>query len=102
MSSAKLTAPVGLSPRTSEGDDVKNKPEDVLLVRRMLEANKIGPLGSSKKMDAGLLKAIGAFQKKAGFKNPDKVVDPGGAPSPPCCLPTKSNWPKRQRPPSSR
>lgn len=78
MSSAKLTAPVGLSPRTSEGDDVKNKPEDVLLVRRMLEANKIGPLGSSKKMDAGLLKAIGAFQKKAGFKTPDKVVDPGG------------------------
>lgn len=78
MSSAKLTAPVGQSPRPSQGDDVKNKPEDVLLVRKMLEANKIGPLGTSNKMDAGLLKAIGAFQKKSGFKNPDKVIDPGG------------------------
>ncbi|WP_347509597.1 hypothetical protein [Phaeobacter sp. CAU 1743] len=78
MSSAKLTAPVGQSPRSSSGDEVKNKPDDVLLVRRMLEANKIGPLGASKKMDTGLLKAIGTFQKKSGFKNPDKVVDPGG------------------------
>ncbi|MCG7625256.1 MULTISPECIES: hypothetical protein [Bacteria] len=78
MSSAKLSAPVGLSPRHSSGDEVKNKPADVLLVRQMLEANKIGPLGTSKKMDAGLLKAIAAFQKKAGFKHPDKVVDPGG------------------------
>ena len=56
MSSAKLTAPVGQSPRSSSGDEVKNKPDDVLLVRRMLEANKIGPLGASKKMDTGLLK----------------------------------------------
>lgn len=78
MSSAKLTAPVGQSPRPSPGDEVKNKPEDVLLVRQMLEANKIGPLGISKKVDAGLLKAIGAYQKKAGFKTPDKVIDPGG------------------------
>lgn len=78
MSAAKLSAPVGLSPRTSEGKPVKNKGPDVLLVRKMLEASKIGPLGSSKSMDAGLLKAIGAYQKKIGFKHPDQVVDPGG------------------------
>lgn len=74
----KLSAPVGQSPRESEGKPVKNKADDVLLIRKMLEANKIGPLGTSKKVDAGLLKAIAAYQKKIGFKRPDQVVDPGG------------------------
>lgn len=77
MAGTKITAPVGLAPREGEGDPVKNKPNDVLLVRQMLEANKIGPLGLSNKMDAGLLKAIGNFQKKIGIKSPDKVIDPG-------------------------
>ncbi|MGC1502649.1 MAG: hypothetical protein WA782_00750, partial [Sulfitobacter sp.] len=78
MSDVKLTAPVGLSPRESDGKPVKNKPADVLLVRQMLEANKIGPLGDSKKVDAGLLKAIEKYQKKIGMKKPDQVIDPGG------------------------
>jgi hypothetical protein len=74
---AKLKGPVGLSPRESKGDPVKNTPADVLLVRQMLEANKIGPLGLSNKMDIGLLKAIGVYQKKIGIKAPDQVIDPG-------------------------
>ena len=78
MAKPKLTAPVGRDPRTSEGDPVKNKPADVQLVRKMLEANGIGPLGDSKKADAGLLKAIKVYQKKIGFKWPDQVIDPGG------------------------
>lgn len=78
MSTIKFLAPVGLSPRESEGKPVKNKPADVLLLRQMLAANGIGPLGDSTTMDPGLLKAIGVFQKKIGFKKPDKVVDPGG------------------------
>ena len=77
MAELKLKAPVGLSPRTSEGAPVKNQSADVILVRAMLESNKIGPLGVSGKMDAGLLKAIGRFQKKIGIKNPDQVIDPG-------------------------
>ena len=39
MATAKMTAPVGLAPRESDGDPVKNKPNDVILVRQMLEAN---------------------------------------------------------------
>ena len=78
MSDVKISAPVGLSPRKSQGDPVKNKAKDVVLVRKMLSANGIGPLGDSKSMDSGLLKAIKVFQKKIGFKYPDMVVDPGG------------------------
>ncbi|GAA6196367.1 hypothetical protein NBRC116598_18110 [Pseudophaeobacter arcticus] len=52
--------------------------KDVSLLRDMLAANGIGPLGQSAKMDAGLIKAINHFQKKAGFKVTDSVVDPGG------------------------
>lgn len=77
MASDRLKAPVGLSPRTGEGDPVRNNADDVTLVRNMLRANGFNvPEGS--KVDAGLLKAIGHFQKKAGFKTPDQVVDPGG------------------------
>jgi len=73
----KLKAPVGLSPRSSQGDTVRNNPDDVTLLRLMLRANGYNvPEGSM--MDAGLLKAIAAVQKKAGFKTPDQVVDPGG------------------------
>jgi len=78
MSEIKLSAPVGLSPRESKGKPVKNKGKDVVLVRNLLSANGIGPLGESKSMDSGLLKAIKEFQKKNGFKIPDMVVDPGG------------------------
>lgn len=77
MSKVKLTAPVGLSPRESDGKPVKNKPDDVRLVRQMLDANKIGPLGISPKVDPGLLKAIEKFQKRIGIKWPDKFIDPG-------------------------
>lgn len=77
MSNVKLTAPVGRAPRESEGKKVQNKPADVIRVREMLEANKIGPLGTSGKMDAGLLKAIEKYQKKIGIKKPDGVIDPG-------------------------
>ena len=78
MADPKLTAPVGLSPRVSDGKPVKNKPADVVLIRRMLGANGIGPLGTSGKMDTGLTKAIAVFQKKIGINYPDKVIDPGG------------------------
>ncbi|TLP68953.1 hypothetical protein FEE96_01305 [Parasedimentitalea maritima] len=78
MAGSSLTAPVGLSPRESQGKPVKNKAADVMLVRAMLSANGIGPMGESKKMDSGLLKSLKTFQKKIGFKNPDQVVDPGG------------------------
>ncbi len=78
MVQIKLTAPVGKAPRTSEGKPVKNKASDVVLVRQMLASNGIGPLGDSKTMDTGLIKAIGVFQKKMGFKSPDHVIDPGG------------------------
>ncbi|MFY0645205.1 hypothetical protein [Sulfitobacter geojensis] len=77
MSDVKITAPVGLSPRESDGKPVKNKPADVLVIRQMLEANKIGPLGTSPKVDTGLLKAIEKYQKKIGIKKPDQVIDPG-------------------------
>jgi len=78
MSGSSLSAPVGLSPRESHGKPVKNKPSDVVLLRDMLSANGIGPMGESKKMDSGLLKALKTFQRKIGFKKPDQVIDPGG------------------------
>ncbi|MBC7156023.1 MAG: peptidoglycan-binding protein, partial [Rhodobacteraceae bacterium] len=74
---AKLKAPVGLAPRKSEGDPVRNNSEDVELVRKALVANGYKSLPVNGKVDGGLLKAIAAFQKKTGFKNPDQVVDPG-------------------------
>jgi len=77
MAKVKLTAPVGRSPRESEGKKVENKPADVMTVRAMLEANKIGPLGMSSKVDTGLIKAIEKYQKKIGIKKPDGVIDPG-------------------------
>lgn len=78
MPSIQLSAPVGLAPRPFEGAAVKNTAKDVSLLRDMLAANGIGPLGQSAKMDAGLIKAINHFQKKAGFKVTDSVVDPDG------------------------
>lgn len=78
MAIPKLTAPVGDTSRGGKDGPAKNKANDVVLIRAMLEANKIGPLGTSSKMDAGLIKAIGRFQKNIGFSKPDHVVDPGG------------------------
>ncbi|KAE9629556.1 peptidoglycan-binding protein [Parasedimentitalea maritima] len=78
MPSIQLSAPVGANPRPLDGTAVKNYAKDVSLLRDMLEANGIGPLGGSQKMDNGLIKAINRFQKKTGFKVTDSVVDPGG------------------------
>lgn len=75
---AKLKAPVGLAPRKGEGDPVRNNPDDVELVRKALVANGYKALAINGKVDGGLLKAIAALQKKAGFKNPDQVIDPDG------------------------
>lgn len=78
MATIKLTAPVGLSPRKSDGKPVKNAPKDVDLVRGMLKANGFDKLVVNKKADATLFRIIGAFQKKIGIKKPDQVIDPGG------------------------
>jgi hypothetical protein len=78
MANQKLRAPVGLSPRQSDGDTVKNNPDDVEFVRKMLVANGFKALPVHTKMDGGLLKAITAFQKQIGIKKPDQVIDPGG------------------------
>ena len=67
MANQKLKAPVGLSPRQSDGDAVKNNPDDVEFVRKMLVANGFKALPVHTKMDGGLLKAITAFQKKPEF-----------------------------------
>lgn len=73
----KLSAPVGLSPRKSDGAPVKNAPADVETLRLALRANGL-MVAEGQKVDAGLLKAIDAAQKKAGIKTSDSVVDPGG------------------------
>ncbi|MCR8722949.1 hypothetical protein [Frigidibacter sp. ROC022] len=73
----KLSAPVGMSPRKGEGAPVKNAPKDVETLRLALRANKL-MVPEGQKVDAGLIKAINAAQTKAGFKNPDSVVDPDG------------------------
>ncbi|MEX0969083.1 MAG: hypothetical protein WD046_01410 [Paracoccaceae bacterium] len=78
MSKNKLKAPVGLSPRQSPGDAVRNNPDDVEFLRKMLVANGMKSLPVHTKMDSGLLKAIADYQKKIGIKKPDQVVDPGG------------------------
>ena len=76
MAVPKLSAPVGLKPRQSEGKPVVNKSDDVLLVQKMLKANgyNVKETGS---VDSGMLKAIGAYQKKARLDE-DQVIDPGG------------------------
>jgi hypothetical protein len=74
----KLTAPVGLSPRTSDGPKVANKPADVTTVQEMLRASGYN-VPVTGKINAGLLKAIANAQtKQAKMKNPDQVVDPDG------------------------
>lgn len=78
MAQMKLSAPVGQAPRTSPGAKVANKFPDIFLVQRMLSANGY-PTPTTGKMNGGLIKAIGAAQKKlTGAKAPDFVVDPGG------------------------
>lgn len=75
----KLTAPVGQKPRPgwSKGADVKNAKPDVKLVQAMLTEYGY-PVKATGKVDAGLLKAIEAFQKgPMSHKNPDQVIDPG-------------------------
>lgn len=72
----KLKSPVGKNALTAKAS--KNATEDVVLLRQMLRANKfnVRPDGGC---DASLCKAILNFQKKAGLKIQDGVVDPGGA-----------------------
>lgn len=77
MSSNSLSAPVGRSPRTGEGDPVQNRSDDVKLVRAMLLANGM-PSNDSGSVDSGLLKLIEVMQKRAGVRPIDYVVDPGG------------------------
>ena len=77
MSDVKITAPVGLSPRESEGRPGKGERADGPVMRQMWEANKVGAHGTSPKVDTGLLKAIEKYQKKIGIKKPDQVIDPG-------------------------
>ncbi len=77
MASDTLSAPVGRSPRDGNGDDVRNHPADVDMLRRMLRANGL-MVAETGGVEPGLLKAIEAAQKKAGIKLPDGVVDPVG------------------------
>lgn len=77
MAGKKISAPVGLSPRESRGDPVKNNPKDVELVRDMLRANGFDIQGGTT-VDKPMLKYIAFMQKRAGVKPIDYVVDPGG------------------------
>ena len=77
MTNNTLSAPVGRSPREGNGDDVKNAPDDVDMLRRMLRANGL-MVAETGAFEPGLLKAIEAAQKKAGIKVPDGVIDPIG------------------------
>lgn len=76
MTPIKMSAPVGIKPRQSLGKPVVNNVKDVLLVQQMMNANgyKVRESGS---VDSGLLKAIGAYQKKSKLEV-DQVVDPTG------------------------
>lgn len=78
MKPPKLSAPVGARPRPSKGPEAKNKPADVELLRTLLQANGYNKVSDGRKVDALLLKVIGAHQKKLGYKSPDGVVDPAG------------------------
>lgn len=79
MSSVKLSAPVGISPRKSDGAKVANKKPDVMLVQEMLRASGMN-VAVDGVVNVGLLKAILAYQiKVVKLKQPDQVIDPGGA-----------------------
>lgn len=71
----KLKGPVGKTGRKE--NPVKNDPDDILTVRRMLRANGFN-VSDTGGMDGGLLKAIGNAQMKNGMKTPDQIVDPDG------------------------
>ncbi|MEO9574166.1 MAG: peptidoglycan-binding domain-containing protein [Tateyamaria sp.] len=83
--SLAIAAPVGDKNRITKADKkgekfkpVANKADDVKMVQLFLIANGFSvPLDG--KVNAGMIKAIRAFQKSAcGFKKPDGIVDPGG------------------------
>ena len=78
MATPKLSAPVGLNPRESQGASVKNTTEDVTIVQIMLNANDIRvPING--KIDPATMKGIEDAQRSiAKLKTPDKVIDPGG------------------------
>jgi hypothetical protein len=75
----KLSAPVGREQRApgSKGPPVRNKSEDISLLRQMLRFNGYY-VGDKASMDDKLIKVIEAVQKRAGVSKPDGVVDPGG------------------------
>lgn len=76
MAIAQLKSPVGVPGKDGNGKLVKNKPQDVVVVRRMCIANgaKVPEDGT---FDAKLGAVIKSLQKKAGNKSPDGVIVPG-------------------------
>ncbi|MEP5633411.1 MAG: hypothetical protein ABJP79_16145 [Tateyamaria sp.] len=76
MATLHLKAPVGKPGKTGNAKQVKNKPADVVVLRRMLIANGYKLPGEGG-FDAKLSAVIIGAQKKAGIKDQDCVVMPG-------------------------
>ena len=80
-----ITAPVGdknrITKASKKGEKFKpvaNKADDVKMVQLFLIANGYN-VAIDGKVNAGMIKAIRAFQKSAcGYKKPDGIIDPGG------------------------
>ena len=65
----------------SVGQDGQNRPEDVLLVQRLLNAHlptPLAPLAEDGKCGARTIAAIRVYQGRIGIAAPDGRVDPGG------------------------
>lgn len=79
MASIKLTGSVG-NPKARATPKVQNRPQDVKLVRQMINANtNTHAVKMSDKVDAELFKAIGVMNIKAKQRPPQYVIDPGDA-----------------------
>jgi hypothetical protein len=66
----------------SVGKGGKNKPDDVTIVKGLLNKHRpavgYGKLKDDAECDRDTVKAIDAFQRAIGLKRPDSKVDPGG------------------------
>src|SRR6516164_11406037 len=62
---------------SSVGQGGVNKPEDVLIVQKLLNKHRLVKLAEDKKCGPSTIQAILAFQKSF-LSNPDGRVDPGG------------------------
>jgi hypothetical protein len=74
-----ISAAVGVTPRPNpkKGKEPRNKLADVSIVQELLNAAGV-KVKENGKADDKTIEAIKKFQKsKAGFKNPDGVIDPG-------------------------